>query len=456
MTKAWGKPRALCGKTAACLFVITLFLALCFPKSAFAYSLLTHEQVIDVLWKDELKPVLLKRYPRATEKELQEAHAYAYGGCLVQDMGYYPLGNMFFSDLTHYVRSGDFVANLLHESTNLNEFAYALGALSHYCADNAGHPFINQAVALSFPKLRNKFGDSVTYEDDKKAHIRVEFGFDLAQVAKNRYSSQSYHDFIGFQVSKPVLERAFLKTYDLPLEDIFHPVDRSIGTFRRAVSQFIPELTRVAVEAKRSEMVKDHPGFDAKHFRYLLSRSEYEREWGKDYSRPGFGTRFFAFVLKWIPKFGPLKAFDFKVPTPQTEAIYIKSVNKTVARYRDELREVSSGHPKLPNLNFDTARKPHPGEYKLSDETYARLLDELSKKGLQQIHPDLRENILVYYSQGGPTNIASCKERKAWEKTQAQLSNLKRLAAGSGPDRNPKGISSVPRRQPFGLGSGKS
>jgi hypothetical protein len=156
---------------------------------SYGYSLLTHEQIIDIMWKDEITPSLLKRFPGATEKDLQKAHAYAYGGCLVQDMGYYPLGNKFFSDLTHYVRGGDFVANLINESTNLNEYAYGLGALAHYCADNFGHPLINRAVALSFPKLRKKFGDEVTYEEDPKSHIRVEFGFDMTQVSKNRYTS---------------------------------------------------------------------------------------------------------------------------------------------------------------------------------------------------------------------------------------------------------------------------
>jgi hypothetical protein len=411
--------------------IFSLLAGLISPQLAAGYSWLTHEQVIDILWKDELKPLLLKRFPEASEKELQKAHAYAYGGCLVQDMGYYPLGNKYFSDLTHYVRSGDFVANLIGESTNLNEYAYALGALAHYCADNTGHPSINRAVALSFPKLRKKFGDSVTYADDPKSHIRVEFGFDMTQVAKNRYTSDSYHDFIGFEVSKPLLARAFLKTYNVPLEDVLHPVDLSIGTFRRAVSQLIPQLTRVALEVQRPETVKDRPNRNEKRFRYLLSRSEYEKEWGKDYRKPGFVTRVLGFILKWIPKIGPLKALAFKIPTSQTEDIYFKSVNDTVEKYRKELRGIGGGQLKLPNLDFDTAREPRLGEYPLSDKTYARLLDDLTKKGLAGLSPDLRENILGYYSRGSLTNIYSRKERKAWEKIQVELTLLKRTTAES-------------------------
>jgi hypothetical protein len=403
--------------------VLLAFIVL--PFSAPAYSLLTHEQIIDVLWRDEIAPLLLKRFPGATEKELQKANAYAYGGCLVQDMGYYPLGNKFFSDLTHYVRGGDFVANLINESTNLNEYAYALGALAHYCADNSGHPFINHAVALSFPRLRRRFGEEVTYEEDPKAHIRVEFGFDMTQVAKNRYTSDQYHNFIGFEVSKPVLERAFFKTYGIPLDQVLNPVDLSIGTFRRAASRFIPELTKVALEVQSPKKVKDKPNADQRLFLYHLSRSEYEREWGKDYRKPGFMARVLAFVLKYVPKIGPLKALAFKIPSQETEDLYIKSVNKSVANYRDKLREIGAGHIDLPNLDFDTGRKSRAGDYALSDRTYMKLLDKLSGHGLQKAPPDVRENVLVYFS-NAPKIRANCRQdRKAWNKAVAELEQLK-------------------------------
>ncbi|MEY2394881.1 MAG: hypothetical protein QOF94_1226, partial [Acidobacteriaceae bacterium] len=159
-----------------------------------AYSVLTHEQVVDLVWKDNIIPLLKNRFPAATDEELKKAHAFAYGGSLIQDMGYYPFGSKYFSDLTHYVRSGDFIVNMLNEATDLNEYAFALGALAHYAADNSGHPTINKAVGIQFPKLRKKYGDIVTYEDDPKAHIRTEFGFDVTQVAKNRYTSDRYHD----------------------------------------------------------------------------------------------------------------------------------------------------------------------------------------------------------------------------------------------------------------------
>src|ERR1700747_29923 len=186
-------------------------------------------------------------------------------------MGYYPFGNKYFSDLVHYVRSGDFVAALIRDSSDLNEYAFALGALAHYASDVSGHPIINRITSIEFPRLAKRYGKEVTYADDAKAHIRTEFGFDMVQVAKNRYTSDSYHDFIGFEISKPVLERAFEETYGLKLEDVFGSVDLAIGSFRRSISVVIPEMTRVGLLSRRDVIVQDTPNFNKKKFLYYLS-----------------------------------------------------------------------------------------------------------------------------------------------------------------------------------------
>jgi hypothetical protein len=391
-----------------------------------AYSVLTHEQVVDLVWKDNIIPLLKNRFPAATDEELKKAHAFAYGGSLIQDMGYYPFGSKYFSDLTHYVRSGDFIVNMLNEATDLNEYAFALGALAHYAADNSGHPTINKAVGIQFPKLRKKYGDIVTYEDDPKAHIRTEFGFDVTQVAKNRYTSDRYHDFIGFEVSKPVLERAFQDTYDIPLSDVITNEDLAFGTFRRAISQIVPEMTRVALISRRSEIVKETPNFKARQFRYYLSRTNYQKEWGKGYRRPGFGTRLLAFFLRFVPKVGPFKALDFKIPTHQTEDLYIASVVLTIENYKKLLTETSAGKLQLTNTDFDTGQNTHAGEYALTDKTYARLLDQLTKRNFDKITPEVRNNILAFYSDPSAP-IETKKKPKDWQKTQEELEKLRAL-----------------------------
>jgi Zinc dependent phospholipase C len=406
------------------------------------YSILTHEEIVDLVWKDQLRPLLLERFPDASEEDLKEAHAYAYGGSVIQDMGYYPFGNKFFSDLVHYVRSGDFVLALIRDSTDLNEYAFALGSLAHYASDNSGHPTINHVVAVTFPKLRAKYGDEVTYADNPKAHIRTEFGFDMVQVAKNRYTSDNYHDFIGFKVSKPLLENAFAETYGLQLQDVLHNEDLAIGTFRRAMSTVIPEMTRVALLSRRKEIVQDTPNFNEKEFLYHLSRAKYQKEWGNGYRKPGFGTRMLAFFLKVVPKVGPFKAVAFNIPSTQTEDMYIKSVNKTVDDYGALLHDQRAGQLKIADLDFDTGRESRAGEYFLADKTYARLLNDLAKHNFDEASPDLRRNILSFYA--NPTAAATTKtSAKAWKTTQEELDRLK----ASNTDRAIDAASTIPAVQ---------
>jgi len=418
--------RLLYRRLAKILAVIAI-VGLC-AGSMSGYSVLTHEQVVDLMWKDHIQPRLLKRFPKASPEDLQKAHAYAYGGCVVQDMGYYPFGSKFFSDLVHYVRSGDFVEALIHDSSDLNEYAFALGALSHYAADNSGHPTINRVVSIEFPKLKRKYGEIVTYADDPKAHIQTEFGFDMVQVAKNRYTSDRYHDMIGFEVSKPLLERAFLETYDLKVDDVFGDVDLAIGSFGRSVSIMIPEMTRVALLSRHDVMVKDTPNFDKKKFLYHLSRSNYEHEWGTVYRKPGLGSRILAFILSLLPKVGPFKAVNFKIPTQQTEDMYIKSVNFTVEDYEKLLRETRSSEFDLPNRDFDTGRETRAGEYVLTDKTYAKLVDKLSGKDSAPPSPALRNDLLRFYSDPN-ANVATKKHAKDWRKLQNQLTKLKEKSA---------------------------
>jgi Zinc dependent phospholipase C len=415
-----------------CRAMIGVGLLLILTQVCGAYSVLTHEEVVDLLWKDDIQPLLTKRFPGASAEDIKKAHAFAYGGSLIQDMGYYPFGNKHFSDLTHYVRSGDFIVNLLNEASDLDEYAFALGALAHYSADNCGHPTINQAVALQFPKLRKKFGEEVTYADNPKAHIRTEFGFDVTQVAKNRYTSDRYHDFIGFEVSKPVLERAFQDTYGIPLSDVLTKEDLAIGTFRRAIGTIIPEMTRVALVARKKEIVAETPNFNSRKFRYYLSRANYQKEWGKGYRTPGFGTRVLAFFLKFVPKVGPFKALDFKIPTRKTEDLYIASVNHTLDNYKNLIVEVRANKLSLANTDFDTGRMTHAGEYVLTDNAYAHLLDQLAKHNFDQVTPELRGNILAFY--GDPSApIATKRNTAAWEKTQDEIQRLKVSAPAQTP-----------------------
>jgi hypothetical protein len=389
-----------------------------------AYSVLTHEEIVDLVWTTEISPLLLKRFPTLTEEQLKEAHGYAYGGAVIQDLGYYPFGSVEFSNLVHYVRSGDFVRELLAQSQDANEYAFALGALAHYASDIAGHPAVNASVAIQYPKLRAKFGNSVRYAEDHTAHLKTEFGFDMVQVAKNRYASQQYHDFIGFQVSKPLLERAFPVVYGVELKDVLTHEDLAIGSYRFAVSRMIPEMTRIALRTHQKDMMKETPDFAKKKFLYRLSRSDYEKEWGKDYKKDGFKTRLFAVLLRFMPKIGPFKALAFNNPTAQTEDLYFKSINTTVDQYRLYLKLVATNSLQLTNADFDTGKETKAAEYSLTDETYAKLLSQLAARKFDLTSPDLRDNILSFYSDLS-LPLEPKKDTAQWQSVLASLDLLK-------------------------------
>ncbi len=404
--------------------VIAFFILLLCATGLRAYSVLTHEEIVDLVWTTEISPLLLQRFPSLTEAQLKEAHAYAYGGAVIQDLGYYPFGSVEFSNLVHYVRSGDFVRELLAQSQDANEYAFALGALAHYASDIAGHPTVNASVALQYPKLRAKYGNSVKYAENHTAHLKTEFGFDMVQVAKNRYASQQYHDFIGFQVSKPLLERTFPIVYGLELNDVLTHEDLAIGSYRFAVSRMIPQMTQIALRTHQKDMMKESPDFAKKKFLYRLSRSDYEKEWGKDYTKPDFGTRVWAVILRFMPKIGPFKALAFNNPTAQTEDMYFKSINTTVDQYRIYLKQVATGSLQLTNSDFDTGKVTKAAEYSLTDETYAKLLSQLAGRKFDLTSADLRDNILDFYSDLS-LPLETKKNSGQWQSVLSSLDQLK-------------------------------
>ena len=377
---------------AAALLVMSL------ARSASAYSVLAHEANVDALWDKAITPVLLQRFPRTTADELSDARAYAYGGCVIQDLGYYPFGNHFFSDLLHYVRTGDFVTALVRDARDVNELAFALGALAHYAADSRGHPLAtNRAVPMVYPKLRAKFGDRITYAQAPKNHVMVEFSFDVVQVASGAYASEAYHKFIGFKVAIPALERAMRAIYGVEMKDLFVNLDLAIGTYRHAVSSIIPEMTKVAWRDKREAILKVAPQAQESAFVFRLSRQDYEHEYGADYAKPRLFARFIGVLFKLLPKVGPFRTLAFVVPTPEAERLFVDSFAETQTRFRETLAESRRGDLRLANRDLDTGAETQLGEYTLADKTYEDLVEKLASRKFQNVPPELAANIAAYY-----------------------------------------------------------
>jgi len=398
--------------------------------SAGAYSVLSHEAIIDSAWDTAIKPLLLSRFPNATPEDLKTAHAYAYGGAIIQDMGYYPFGSKLFSDLLHYVRTADFIEALVRDSKDLNDYAFALGALAHYVADNDGHRLaVNRTVPMVYPKLRQEYGDVVTYDQNPSAHLKTEFGFDVLQVAKGHYAPQSYHDYVGFEVSNELLENAFRDTYCLDLKSTFLDYDLAVATYRHGVSSVIPGMTRAAWQIKKDEIQKEIPGITRRTFIYNISKASYRKEWSQPYKKPGLGARIFAFLINLIPKVGPFRALSFRVPPPQAEQLFMTSFNATLADYAQVVQtRDANGVLEIKNDNLDTGTTTTPGEYPLADQTYAQLVERLEKNHFAQTSPELRTVILSYYGNLSAP-FATKKKKSEWNKLVQDIDELR--ATGS-------------------------
>jgi Zinc dependent phospholipase C len=411
------------------IWAVALFL-LFVPAKASAYSVLAHEAVIDASWDAAIKPLLLARYPGSTPEQLAEARSYAYGGSIIQDLGYYPFGSFFFTNLLHYVRSADFVETLLREAQTEDEYAFALGAMAHFFGDTLGHPLgVNPSVAIRYPKLRKKYGAVVTFEEGKKQHLLVEFSFDVIEDASKAYAPQAYHDFIGFQVARPLLERAFKDTYGLEMKDVFFNENLALGTYRRGVSKTIPHMTRVAWAQKHDEIEKLIPGVQRNRFIYRMTRRQYEAEFGKEYREPSFEARFLAFILNFVPKIAFFRFLSFQPPTPRMTTLFQQSFQTVTERYTAAVRRLNSGNAPLSNEDLDTGDPSLPGEYGLADQTYAELLDRLADRNFADVPAEATADILDFYSKGINDPPRSKKERKRWEKTQKELSQLRQTVA---------------------------
>jgi hypothetical protein len=435
--------------------VLPVIATLASPKAG-AYSVLSHEESVDLAWSHHIVPLLLERYPNATPDALRIAHSYAYGGCIIQDLGYYPFGSHQFSDLLHYVRTGEFVNYLLKDASNLNEYAFALGALAHYRGDTVGHPAVGAATAREYPKLASRFGPFVSYYDSPKAHIRTEFGFDVVQVAQGHYGDDDYKNFIGFNVATPLLDRAFKDTYGVDIKTVLKHEDLAVSTYRYSVSTAIPEMTRAAVLHYSKQIQQQVPSFDRHNFVYRVKRADYEHEWGKQRHRPGFGAYCIEFIVKIMPKVGPFSALKLEMPNAADQKTYLNSMQTTVNLFEndvDQLRAQSQPGGTLPlkNLDYDTGKDTGLGEYPLADDTYAKLLRSLTHEKNVDVPTDVRASVLAYYAP-----LKSPRRRRAYylfhvreDRKQKQLqTDLRLLRQEQPPAMKVASLQPAPARTP--------
>ncbi len=401
------------------------------PQVSFSYSVLTHEQLIDLAWNGILQPLLKKRFPHTTAAGLQEAHAFAYGGCAIQDLGYYPFGNEFFSDLTHYVRTGDFVMRLVGDARNVNEYAFALGALSHYVGDNVGHhDAINPSTAISFPKLKKKFGQTVTYDENPHAHVRTEFAFDIDQLSRHRLAPGAYLRFIGLRVPVHLLAQAFEETYSIRLDDLLRAGRPAIRSYRSSVRSFLPRIAYAETVLHRNDFPPEIADAELQSFLDAIARTEFQAVWNQYRRRPGVLTHSIALLIRILPKVGVLSDLAIKIPTQDTQHLYVTSVNRSVELYGSLLKQLGDkASISIPDRDLDTGEKTKPGAYALTDRTYANLLHRVTSDGQRQVGPGLKQDILDFYSDPNAP-IATKKNKGAWERVLKDLEALRAMPDG--------------------------
>ncbi len=402
-------------------------------QSLGAYSVFTHEELVDLAWSDAIRPLLLERFPSSSPAQLREAHAYAYGGCVIQDMGYYPFGKRFFSNLTHYVRSGDFIVNLFRNARDVNEYAFAIGALSHYVGDSIGHSrAVNPATGVEFPKLEHKLGREVTYADSPHDHIRTEFAFDIGQLSKEIFAPPAYMRHIGFKVPPRLLERGFLQIYSIDVHEFsgprFAPVLKS---YRTSVRNFIPAFAGAEVVLHGAHFLPDRNDDAYQIFAHRLSNVDYQGYSKHPFNRPGFGSHVLAVLVRIIPKIGAISDLAIKLPNSETEELYIRSVNQAVNVFEQLLNDLRTRNVLfLVNRDLDTGEAVKPGGYPLTDTTYARLLHQIVSKPDRVVSRGLRRDLLKYYSDPNAPIITK-RDPRAWQVVLTDLQTLKKMRTAS-------------------------
>ena len=415
----WGKS-ALRLLSFCCLLFIS--------QAARPYSVQTHEQLIDLLWKSSIRPLLLHRFPTLTPAQLQEAHAYAYGGCAIQDAGYYPLGSAFFSDLTHYVRTGDFIESLFRNAKTPDELAFAIGALTHYVADSIGHgKVVNLSVPIEFPKLAKEYGPVVNYEQNPHAHVRTEFAFDINQLSKRRFAPSAYLKHVGLQVPEPLLTRAIFETYGLDRHQIVGKHHSAVNSYRTSVRTFLPRIAYAESLLHKKSFPPDTPGSSFNTFKSELAQADFENGWDQYRKKPGIGTYSLAGLIFVLPKFGPLSMLSVRGPTSATEELYVEGLNNTTRLLRETLTSFNTIAKTLtttlPNIDLDTGEKVRPGSYRLTDDTYAHLLQTVTRDPSKGIPASLKVDILNFYANPSAP-IATKKNPTRWAQVQSELQIL--------------------------------
>ena len=411
--------------------ILVVLLVLTGARPAGAYSVLTHEGMVDFLWADSIQPLLLQRYPGLTAAQLREARAYAYGGCVIQDMGYYPFGKEILSDLLHYVRTGDFIRSLFRNAKSADETAFAIGALVHFYGDTIGHPnAVNKAVASEFPDLAAKYGPNVNYAEGPRQHVQAEFAFDVNELVKHRLAPERYLNHAGFQVPVALLGKAFYETYGLHLDKVMRQHRPNMKGYRFSVRKLLPSVAYAEMLLYGKRMPADTPGPELDQFNALVAKTAASERWDQYRTHPGFGTHIMAGVIFLLPPVGKLGYLKIHPPDVATESDYVRSVLKTADVLQQTLAAATRSG-KIPNDDLDTGNHVYPGTYPLEDYAYADLLHEMVGNPQSPIPFGIKRDLTAYFADLSKVKyLQGDKNKKRLAQVQDDLPKLSAIPTG--------------------------
>jgi len=257
-------------------------------------------------------------------------------GCLGPDMGMFPGGESLFSDLAHYVRSGELARAMIRCATSDTSRAFAWGWATHVLADALIHPFINVAAG----DVRGR--ETLTYADDPGLHLVVEIGADGRYFERWKQLAPPKLTPIPADVAQHVAS-AFDAVYGKIIT--LRQVSNSLKAWSR--------WHRVAIDVSEAASAKLYGGRGGELGLRGLARLLVKSSTGLCFRR----SRLYALTH-------PLR------PSPRAESFIETAITEFSERFREHERDTLAS---LPNYNLDTGEVEDVVSYPLAVSTLAKL-----------------------------------------------------------------------------------
>jgi hypothetical protein len=246
-------------------------------------------------------------------------------------------------------------------------------------------------------------------------------------LSKHRLAPGAYLRAVGLRVPNRLLAQAFEETYSLPLRDVVGPCRPAMRSYRTSVRSFLPRFAYAETVIHRNDFPPDMANASFQTFLDHIERADFQKVWNRYRRVPGIKTNLLALLIRILPRIGALSDLAIKIPTEDTQDLYVKSVNRTIEVYAGFLKQLAVTRQlaePIPNRDLDTGERTRPGAYARTDNTYATLLHKIARSPQRPIATDLKQNVLDYYSDANAP-ITTKKNGKAWAEVTKDIAVLR-------------------------------